>query len=110
MNQGEVFLVHFPFTDGTSSKVRPVLVVSNSQFNSSQDVTVVPISSVPSRTDPLSFFIEDFTAAGLRKQSSVKFSKPATISKNVFVRKLGKMPDELMSQILSKLYQVFAAE
>ena len=41
MNQGDICLVTFPFTDGTGAKLRPVLVVSTDAFNDGADIVVV---------------------------------------------------------------------
>lgn len=43
MRLGELWLVNFPFTDGSSTKLRPVLLVSSDKFNVGGDVVVVPI-------------------------------------------------------------------
>ncbi|MFH0983509.1 MAG: type II toxin-antitoxin system PemK/MazF family toxin, partial [Planctomycetota bacterium] len=41
MKCGSVCLTQFPFTNGTSAKMRPVLVVSKDEFNAGEDVVVV---------------------------------------------------------------------
>ena len=44
--RGDIVLVPFPFTDLTSSKKRPALVISPDSFNSQQqDLVVVAITS-----------------------------------------------------------------
>jgi len=45
--QGDIVLVPFPFTMGTSSKVRPAIVVSNSTVNNTEDVILAQITSKP---------------------------------------------------------------
>jgi mRNA interferase MazF len=45
--QKDVVLVKFPFTDLTSSKVRPAIVVSNNYINSSDDIIVVMLTTQP---------------------------------------------------------------
>lgn len=52
--RGEVVLVAFPFTDLTTAKMRPALVVSSDAFNSrSLDVIVAAITSqIPRKTQP----------------------------------------------------------
>ena len=79
MKCGSVCLTQFPFTDGTSAKVRPVLVVSKDEFNTGDDVVVVPISSKPLQDDQYSVFIDSsspcFPATGLQISSVVKYTK-----------------------------------
>lgn len=43
--QGDIILVPFPFTDLTGTKVRPAIVLSNSQINRSNDVIIAQITS-----------------------------------------------------------------
>ena len=44
--QGDILLIPFPFTDLSSTKQRPVLVLSNTKYNeSNQDIVVAAITS-----------------------------------------------------------------
>jgi mRNA interferase MazF len=50
-SQGDIVLVPVPFTDLSSTKRRPVIVISNDQYNSSlEDIVVVAMTSNPSPT------------------------------------------------------------
>jgi len=45
-NQGDILLIPIPFSDLTSSKRRPVLVLSNDKYNSiTNDIIVAAITS-----------------------------------------------------------------
>jgi len=45
-NQGDILLVPIPFSDLSSSKKRPVLVLSNNEYNSkTNDIVVAAITS-----------------------------------------------------------------
>ena len=53
--RGDIVLVPFPFTDLSSTKKRPALVVSPDKFNEhAQDVVLVAITSQPSDSHVLS--------------------------------------------------------
>lgn len=110
MTPGDICLVHFPFTDGSATKLRPVLVVSAAQFNQGQDVVVLPISSRPGSDDPFTVFVgpQRYQSAGLKAPSSIKYSKPMTIAKVVVKRRLGKLPSDLLGEVLKKLGTVFS--
>ena len=98
--RGEVWLVRFPFTDLTSTKLRPALVL----VLHGEDVIVIGIfSRVPAgalrRTWVL---VEDrhlaFRRIGLKKTSLLKAEKIAVVHESVFQRKLGTLPSDLMAQ------------
>jgi mRNA interferase MazF len=79
--RGDIVLVPFPFTDLSSSKKRPALVVSPDWFNSSnQDLVLVAITSQIG-DDPRSVLLDeaDFVAGKLPKRSMVKLAKVFTI-------------------------------
>jgi mRNA interferase MazF len=50
-NQGDIVLIPIPFTDLSSQKRRPVIVISNDSYNqSTPDVVVVAMTSNPTPT------------------------------------------------------------
>jgi mRNA interferase MazF len=67
-NRGDVVLVPFPFTDLTTQKQRPALVISSKDFNdSSSDVILVAITSqIPREPQPTDYQLtsEEQTKAG----------------------------------------------
>jgi mRNA interferase MazF len=78
-SSGEVVLVPIPFTDLTSSKVRPAVVVGSP--SQSVDLFVVPISSQLKNTElPL----KDWKASGLNVACGVK-AQIATIDSRIIV-------------------------
>lgn len=111
MNQGEIYLAHFPFTDGTSAKLRPILIISSNRFNGSEDVVVLPISSKPASNDPYSINIDDvksdFKETGLKTSSAIKWTKPMTISKSVIRRYLGRLSTVLLDNTLAQMQNLF---
>jgi mRNA-degrading endonuclease toxin of MazEF toxin-antitoxin module len=50
LEQGDILLVPIPFTDLSSQKRRPVIVVSNNTYNQkTTDLVVVAMTSIPSK-------------------------------------------------------------
>ena len=50
--QGDILLIPIPFTDLSSQKRRPVIVVSNNTYNQrSADIVVVAMTSNPAQAD-----------------------------------------------------------
>jgi mRNA interferase MazF len=89
---GDVLLVPFPFTDQTTSKKRPTVVISSSAYNTARsDLILIAVSSQVKT--PLLFGeleIKDWQSAGLLKISVVK-SVITTIEKSLVIRQLGKL-------------------
>lgn len=51
-NQGDIVLIPIPFTDLSSQKRRPVIVISNDSYNrTAPDMAVVAMTSNPLRTN-----------------------------------------------------------
>ena len=72
--QGDIVLVPVPFTDLSSHKRRPVIVISASSYNrSAADVVVVAMTSSPA-TAPYSFPITtaDLVAGALNRPGTVR--------------------------------------
>jgi len=89
---GDVLLASLVFSDGQSTKKRPVLVVTDFGDN---DLLVVPITSHAARVET-DTSISEWKNAGLRLPSCVRTEKLATIQKSLVIRKLGTlMPADL---------------
>jgi len=67
---GDVLLVRYPFTDLTSAKVRPAVVVA--QFPNSSDHIIVPLTSRVGQLAHGEFVLADWRAAGLHVATAVK--------------------------------------
>lgn len=101
----EVWLVRFPFTDLTSTKLRPALVWAVH----GEDIIVLGIfSRVPARTFRKSWLLiedqhSDFSQIGLKNTSVVKAEKIAVVHESVFQKKLGSLPTKVMVQVQKAL-------
>ncbi len=87
---GDVVLVQFPFTDQTSFKQRPAVIVSNLSYNNSRpDAIIMAITSQPhSRSSFGDVQISQWQAANLLKPSAVK-PVFATLEQRLFLKRLG---------------------
>lgn len=79
--RNEVVLLPIPFTDLTSRKVRPAVVIGGS----GPDVFVVPISSQLQNT---AWALNDWRAAGLNVPCGIK-AQIATIEEKLIVKRVG---------------------
>jgi mRNA interferase MazF len=107
MNRGDIVLITFPFSDLSSTKVRPVLVLSPEDPNQ-QDFIVALITSNIIRpllnTDYLLLISDsDFTGTGLKIDSVFRMSKVHNLNKSLAKKLLGKISNELMQKLEQKL-------
>jgi mRNA interferase MazF len=84
-SHGEVVLLPIPFTDLTSRKVRPAIVVGFSARRS--DLFVVPVSSQLQNVD---MQIADWAAAGLNVPCGIK-SQIATVESRLVLHVVGRL-------------------
>jgi len=108
--RGEVVLIAFPFTDLSTTKMRPALIVSSNEFNSRNlDVILAAITSqIPKKiptTDHL-LALDDQKQAGLPKTSLVKLGKVVTLDQRLVRKKLGSLSDPTLSLLTLKLHQL----
>lgn len=100
IERGDVFLVNFDPTVGAEArKTRPGLVVSNDINNAhSPLISISPVTSNVTRV--FSFEVEvPPETGGLRSRSKVMVNQPRAVDKARLLRKLGRLPDDVMNQV-----------
>jgi mRNA interferase MazF len=108
MNRGDIILITFPFSDLTSVKIRPALVLSPEEM-SEQDFVAALISSNTARTLSKTDYLlsksdPDFSETGLKKDSVFRMAKLHNLIKSLAKRRLGKVNARLMQELEKKLY------
>jgi mRNA interferase MazF len=103
---GDVIVVPFPFTDQTTTKKRPAVVVSSEAYHRERpDLILMAVTSQIHRTAALGeAVVVQWQAAGLLKPSVIK-PLLTTIEEGLVIRRLGK----LQPQDEASLRQVLAA-
>jgi len=107
---GDVVLLPFPFTDLTTTKQRPAVVLSTETFNArQQDVLVLAVTSqIPPTLAPEEYrlSLEEQQAAGLPKPSIVKCGKLLTIDQRLIRKGLGRLPMMTLQQLKQRLWAI----
>ena len=93
--RNDVVLLPIPFTDLTSRKVRPAIVLGRN----GSDLFLVPISSVLSNTD---FPLKEWRAAGLNVPCGVK-GQIATVDDGLVIKKVGVLGAVDLQSLESRL-------
>ncbi|MCP9909808.1 type II toxin-antitoxin system PemK/MazF family toxin [Cyanobium sp. BA20m-p-22] len=110
LSRGEIVLVPFPFTDGTSSKLRPALVVALSHRH--LDVVVAFISSRlhgPPQDDELDILTSqpDFAISGLKVSSRLRLTRMTTLAMPLVLRRIGALPQSLQPDYQRRVQLMF---
>ena len=106
--KGKIVLVPFPFTDLTSRKLRPALVL----YEGKSDVVVAFISSkIPSKPSRLEVVIDrenkKFSDTGLKVSSVIRLDKVATVLKTMIIGEIGSVGPELRNEINSRITELY---
>ena len=95
--RGDIILVQFPFTDLSSSKLRPALVISQHK----DDLIILGIfSRIPDRIKDTWVIIDEkscnFALTGPKKTSIIKGEKITVVHRSIARQKLGVLPQRLI--------------
>ena len=96
---GDLTIARVPFSDFTSHRRRPVIVISATAFNQSQsDALVVPLTSQPEAARVNALYIPHWEELGLSLPSWIK---PAitTVHQSRLVEKLGEVDPPFLREI-----------
>ena len=109
-SQGDVVLIPFPFTDFSTMKQRPAVVISSNEFNAShQDVIAAAVTShIPEQVAAGDYVLaaSDLRSAGLPKPSLIKPGKIVTIDQRLIRKKLGVLPASTLANIIAHIQQI----
>ena len=104
-SQGDIVLIPVPFTDLSSTRRRPVIVISNDSYNqSASDMIVVAMTSNLAPT-PHSFILTaaDLSAGTLNHPGRVRVDKIYTLAQSISVKTFGKVSDAVLDRIRQML-------
>jgi mRNA interferase MazF len=105
--KGKIVLIPFPFSNLTSTKLRPALVL----YEGEKDVVVAFISSQIDKLKPIDIIINEknveFKQTGLKLCSTIKLDKVATISKELIVGEIGEIGSNLRKEVNRKITEIY---
>jgi mRNA interferase MazF len=99
MGKGDIVLITFPFTDLSGAKLRPALVLANTEI----DLTVCFITTQLQWKEPTDISLSPSQINGLKVESLVRTSKIATLDRSLAKGLLGKLTQIEISELNSKL-------
>jgi mRNA interferase MazF len=103
--QGDIVLIPVPYSDLTNKKQRPVLVISNDNYNKmTEDLVVVAITSQLKELD-YSVIIEtkDLNEGELKVTSAIRADKVYTLSKDIVRKKFGEVNSDVLVGVRTQI-------
>jgi len=101
---GDIILVPFPFTDQSTSKKRPAVVISSAAYNADRPDLI--IMAVTSQIKPAAIVgevtIQGWQESGLLKPSAIK-PVITTIEKTLVIHTLGQLKEDDQKALLKSL-------
>ena len=101
--KGDVVVIPFPFSDLSSTKKRPALIVA---VLDGDDIILCQITS--SRIDKYSIKIEnkDFKEGSLNVESNIRPNRLFTADKSLVVYKISKLKENKIQEVIKKIEQI----
>ena len=109
--KGKVVLVPFPFDDLSTMKVRPAVCLTDPISPHGHIVVAFITSRVP--VDPtesdirLDVSLPGFDLTGLRISSTLRLHRMMTVARELILRELGELPDDLKAAVDRGLRSLF---
>jgi len=103
MPKGDIVLITFPFTDLSGTKLRPAVILTDSNF----DVTVCFVTTQIQWQEPTDVVLLPNLTNRLKKQSLIRTSKIATLDRSLMKGLLGKLTSNEVTEFNSKLKLLF---
>jgi mRNA interferase MazF len=107
-NKWDIILVPFPFTDLSTFKRRPSLIISPEEYNQSDDLIITFITSnIPFEKRIGDYTILNWKESGLPKPSLIRM-KFSTINKSIVVKKIGILSETDITAFKKNLIEFFS--
>lgn len=105
---GDILLIPIPFTDLSSNKKRPVLVLSNNDYNSkTEDIIVAAITSNLTEKDyTVMLSDKDLKEGTLKVDSSIRVDKIYTLSQSIIINKFGAVNEHIVANVRKAIYEL----
>jgi mRNA interferase MazF len=107
--QGSIVLVDFTYSNQQQSKLRPALVISNSEYNRiSRDVIVMKITSKIPKLWSIRICNEDLLVGSLDYTSYAQTDSLYSLEKKIIVDSIGIVSPEKLKEIKTQISELFA--
>ncbi len=103
---GDIVFIPFPFSDLSTAKKRPVLVIT--MPDSHGDFTALAITSRFTEEDTYGVIQDDLLEGNLPKASWIRVNKVYTLSSDLVIGSFGKLKNESYKSVKNMFCKVFS--
>ncbi|MCY7311214.1 MAG: type II toxin-antitoxin system PemK/MazF family toxin [Chitinophagaceae bacterium] len=106
-SRGEIVWVKFPFSDSSTTKLRPALIISNSDVNRTGDYLLMQITS-RLKQDGLSQLIKDadYIGSPLLKQSELRLHKVFILNDTLIAGGITNISPDFMKAVINRFMKL----
>jgi len=106
MKQGSICLIHFPFSDNSGKKVRPVVIVSKEKVNQGEDVLVCAITS-NTKGNGILINNTNLQEGVLYKNYLIKAFSLHAMEKSLFIKEIALLDKKTMFRVRREIVEFF---
>ena len=110
--QRDIVLIPIPFTDLSSKKRRPVVILSNDEYNMNQEDIVVAAITSNISDDEYSVRItqDDVEGGTLPRPSVIKGDKIYSLNQSIVHRKFDRLEKKVFREVVIKIQALFSSK
>lgn len=107
-SQRDIVLVPFPFSDLSSAKFRPVIVMSNDNYNKKfRDFIAIPLTSNPNARDhTVQITHREMATGSLPLASVAKVDKIFSLEQSLVRRTFGQLRQDVFDNVKKELFKL----
>ncbi len=111
MTPFDIVLVSFPFSDLSTKKLRPCLVLATVRTRALSNLAVVAMmtSQIEGRRFPHDVMVSKWQESGLPKATLVRLAKVVTLEQSMVHKTLGKLDKKDRQAVRTHLGELFSA-
>lgn len=107
-SRGDIVAVRFPFSDGSNSKLRPALVLSNTSIDRTGDVVLVMITASTREADVVVELTDEKLTEGLPKKSYEPCHRLFAIDQTLLLAKISSATESCMKDVLKTIVSIIS--
>ncbi|MEK6984418.1 MAG: type II toxin-antitoxin system PemK/MazF family toxin [Nanoarchaeota archaeon] len=108
IDKKSIVLVPFPYSDQSGKKVRPALIISNSEFNRNEDVIICALTSrIKKRAYSIIITSKETVNKKLIDVSQIRVDTITRIKKDLIIKEIDILNEDTFKKVLQILNSIF---